>query len=171
LKNLPDTVENLINLEEINIQVNLFRKIPIMFNKLYKLRNIIFSVEDIVTLFGLNENLIKIIAGVIRTEECEVEFSSNLTSTGTHLLHNIYKKHRTSEARIEEWKKLLMYYKKSPQELANQYILSGKLTDEELNRLIHEADLEELEYLKTHLPDSDNIVIQIKERLDKYYES
>lgn len=60
---------------------------------------------------------------------------------------------------------LFNYYYLSPLELAYKYVSSKPLTDDEMGRLLHEADIPEMEVLMEYLQPDDYILCQVQNRI------
>jgi len=103
---------------------------------------------------------------------------SNLTKRGCELRNKIEDEQEFSDRYLYDdyavhkydqkvLKQLADYYRKSPMELAQQYLKDLKsLTDEEYERLWWEALEKEYDLLKTKLPEDHALMLKIKEHLE-----
>ncbi len=171
LKIFPDSFENLKNLKFLNLGLNQFSFIPQYFEKFVHLKslnlydNMISSPQDI---FERMQNLehLDISNNPIRTLS---KFFINMYSENKFVISDL---HLTLKGQRlcyfedpDDYLKLLKYYEKSPEELASQYISNpGSLTDDEEERLVHEARSPEIQILESDLLSNVSILNKIMNR-------
>ena len=143
LTSLPENIGNLVNLKDLNLNQNLVTFLPESIENLNSLENLDLGENPIKTLSYLSLNMLN---------HSRIYYN-NLTRKGKIL---------NEERRFDE---LVAYYSKTPNKLALQYISDPKsLTEDEMERLIHEMDKKDEKILESQLPLDDPLIKKIMER-------
>ncbi|MHA1857602.1 MAG: leucine-rich repeat domain-containing protein [Promethearchaeota archaeon] len=165
LKGLPPKLPKLISLNIINNNLTTLKDIPKI-----DIHDIQFNENPLRTLFGLNGEEIK-----------EIIYQSNLLemfdlSPRGNLLIKEYRRPIISEGGIETFdiypfvlKKIIKFYRKPIPQIAENYVKHIKhgeeFMDNELDRLIWEADYNVRKFLEANLPMNDPVLLKINQRL------
>lgn len=158
---------NLKNLLRLNLRNNKISNLPNNFKNFTNQTTINLSGNPIRSLSYINSNLI---------EKFHVD-PFNLANEGKKL-YICYLKQKKKILNISQdyffdanenyWNLLWEYYRKTPKELAKQYAENPtSLTQDEKERLIHEANHQIRCHLEEYLPPDDPILMKISNRLKK----
>ncbi|QEE14972.1 leucine-rich repeat domain-containing protein [Promethearchaeum syntrophicum] len=155
---MPDSLKNLQNLTEINIGGNLIEIVPGFIATLDNLRFLSIWGNPLRSFSNIPEYLF---ADTIRDGLKEGTFRSDmLDPKGKELLENF------KNGISENFTQLYNHYKKSPKQLAQQYVDNPKsLTKVERGRLAWEGGLREREILELKLQPEDPTLLEINKRL------
>lgn len=166
LRDLPSSIGKLTHLEFLDISENHnFKRLPSFLNNLPNLTDIDVSGNYIRTLSGLSSKIVLATISSIDYETQEFDHCG-LTQTAEDLIIEICQKENWENSK--EFQQLLDYYKKTPMELAEQFVKGDPLTSEELIRLEHEAGASELEFIRKKLSKTDKMVQTIEKRLNAF---
>ncbi len=179
---ITESIENLTKLQVLDFSNNSISYFPRFF---YNIKKYLFTLYNFkgnpirslsnISFKNLKE-LAKWINSFIAQNKTWQNFSSfQLTAKAKRLIEDSFIIDETRylnglyfnniQENTEILQELFEYYKKDPISLANQYISSKDLTEEEEKRLIHEADHNIRIILEEHLPDHDKILCEINKRL------
>lgn len=155
LENLPEFPDQLIEMRLDHNNMSSLEGIPKRMNPCTK---ITFHQNPIRSLYGLTkDNFTSILNSIEKTYK-----HFQLAVYGQNLLNNYY----TNRERMENIEKLLLYYKKSPLELAQAYCaLEFNMPKKEIDRLLHEGGYEERKIMEAIKGRDDPIITRLTERL------
>ena len=141
---LPENIGNLVNVRKLHLWGNKLTSLPESFGNLVNLQELELSDNPLVSLSNISLEVLKI--AHIPTDDLISKGQSLFLSDNINELFN--------------------YYQKSPSTLAQQYITNPKsLTYDEKERLSYEAGYLEKEILELKVHPDDPILNQITERL------
>ncbi len=187
ISTLPASFENLLCLKSIRLGLNSFTHRPastVRFNRTNPHCFFDFFGNPFRSLWGFTVwEIMRIVINVNRhgwTHETIRHYC--LPPTAMRLIEAggaIYSEFGCNHEEGIEWYKthpehqdpIMAYFLKSPSDLAEQYVASRTsstitLSEDELDRLTHEADRAILHYLTAHLPFDDSVVAMIGQRLE-----
>ncbi|WP_371804176.1 hypothetical protein [Candidatus Lokiarchaeum ossiferum] len=155
LEDLPKYPDQLVELQLDHNNLSSLKGIP---KKLNPDTFIKLNQNPIRSLYGITKENVMAILNSIEENYKHLQ----LAVYGQNLLNNFYS-NREQMGNIE---KLLIYYEKSPAELANSYCkLDFKMPKRQIDRLLHEGNYEERRILEAEKERDDPIIASLTERL------
>ena len=171
LPSLPENFGNLVNLRMLKLYGNNLPSLPENFGNLVNLRYLVIMAKNLTSLpenFGNLKNI-----SMLELDGCSLRNLCNISLNCFKHHHRFAIFNLTSKGQSlyssRNYEELLSYYKKTPSDLAQQYINApDSLKVDEKERLIHEGGNLEKKILELKMPPYDPILKKIIEHLDQY---